>query len=75
MSTHSHIAKCPRCGTKALEVLKTHAHCMECLYFENYYEDFNTSLTTALLAEKFLKPASVHSIQPNKLKKSDEAAS
>lgn len=75
MSTHSYIAKCPRCKTKALEVLRTHAHCMECLHFENYYEDFNTVTTTALLAEKLLKPASVQPIQYHKPKKTDEVAS
>ncbi|OQW48792.1 MAG: hypothetical protein A4S09_13420 [Proteobacteria bacterium SG_bin7] len=75
MSTHKHIAKCPRCGIRALEVLKTHAHCMECLYFEDYYEDFNTTLTTALLAERLLKSAPVHKIHSKKNKKPAEAAS
>lgn len=75
MSSHAHTATCPRCGTKTLEVLKTHSHCLECLYFENYYEDFDTSVTNALLAEKFLKSAVVHSLPSRKKKKSNEAAS
>ena len=24
--------KCPRCGEKAYEVLRSHSHCVECLY-------------------------------------------
>ncbi len=48
---------------------------MECLYFEDYYEDFNTTLTTALLAERLLKSAPVHKIHSKKNKKPAEAAS
>lgn len=24
--------ECPRCGERAYEILKTHGHCVECLY-------------------------------------------
>lgn len=75
MSARSYIVECPRCGTKALEILKTHAHCIECLYSETYYEDFDTVLTSALHAEKLLKVARGLPHTANNPKKSDEAAS
>ena len=28
---------CPRCGERTLERLKSYSHCVECLYFEDYW--------------------------------------
>lgn len=74
MSTNAYIATCPRCKAEAFESLRTHAHCMECLYFQTHYEDFDTVSTTALLVEKVLKSALTKSIRKKKTKKSKEVS-
>jgi hypothetical protein len=33
------IRECPRCGNKAFEKLVSYAHCIECLYVEDYWEN------------------------------------
>ena len=32
--TKSFVTTCPRCGDRAFEYLRTHNHCVNCLYFE-----------------------------------------
>lgn len=59
---------CPRCGTKAFEHLSSHSHCMECLYFEDRYYDYDTALITALRAEKILKQLDQNKSKKEKLK-------
>ena len=75
MSSHSFFSTCPRCGTKALEKLITHSHCLECLYFEVYYNDFSTSLVTGMLAEKYLNPKNNFKPKSQQNKKSTEEES
>ena len=43
MAKKVYFSTCPRCGTKAFEHLTNFAHCVECLYFEDGYEDTETS--------------------------------
>lgn len=33
----SYFCKCPRCGDRTLERLNSYSHCLECLYFEDYW--------------------------------------
>lgn len=50
--SHSYITCCPRCGAKAFEKLKTYAHCLECLFVEDTYFDFETAYHHAVRVEK-----------------------
>ncbi len=47
--------ECPRCGDRALERLKTHAHCVGCLYFEHYEADSETAYHDVRAVERFLE--------------------
>ncbi|MCB0408007.1 MAG: hypothetical protein KDD34_07385 [Bdellovibrionales bacterium] len=42
---------CPRCGSRALEKLRTHSHCIECNYFETSESDPIESLMVDLNQE------------------------
>ena len=57
MNTHenefeyrSRIVECPRCGAHAYEILRSHRHCVDCLYFEINYE--SNVLTEVFIAQK-----------------------
>ena len=53
----SYFCKCPRCGSSAFERLKTYSHCVECLYFQDYWKSSESNLSEAekTLAELNLK--------------------
>ena len=65
----SYFCKCPRCGSSALEHLKTYSHCVECLYFQDYWKSTESNLSEAdkTLAELNLtinpKPALLSTIE------------
>ena len=42
MSKHAYFKECPRCGTHSFETLNSYAHCINCLYFEDHYNDTET---------------------------------
>ena len=42
---------CPRCGG-SLEILQSYAHCASCLYFEDYWFDYESAFNQARKAEK-----------------------
>lgn len=46
----SFIGVCPRCGEHTFEQLRTHNHCVNCLYFET--KDDRNALVDVFLAEK-----------------------
>jgi ribosomal protein L37E len=48
----SFIGVCPRCGDHTFEQLRTHNHCVNCLYFETKNE--RDVLLEVFLAEKAL---------------------
>ncbi len=50
---------CPRCGEGGLEILKTHAFCINCNYEEFYSEEFLTIPQWALDVLKTVKPKSL----------------
>ncbi len=48
--------RCPRCGTRALERLSSHSHCIECLYFESHAYDSDEAYLETIKIEKELLP-------------------
>lgn len=36
--------KCPRCGEHGLERLRTHTHCVNCNFFEDYTKEIHWDL-------------------------------
>lgn len=48
----SFIGDCPRCGDHTFEKLRTHNHCVNCLYFET--KDERDAQVEVFLAEKAL---------------------
>lgn len=42
MSKKSFNFDCPRCGSHSFEQMSDYAHCPNCLYFEDRYEDSET---------------------------------
>jgi hypothetical protein len=73
MSTY--LSVCPRCGTKAFEKLKDHAHCVECLYVEDAYCDMETAYFQALRIERELQSAKVHKLEVSPKNETNEEAS
>lgn len=74
MSTNSRMSKCPRCGTRSLEKLSTHDHCIECLYTEDRYFDLETAYHHVSRLEQMFDPAEVITL-PQKTKKPKRDAS
>ena len=72
--SRSFVTTCPRCGTKAFEKLRDHAHCVECLYAEDNYFDLETSYNQAVRIERELESAKVIEL-PQKSKKQKGEAS
>jgi hypothetical protein len=70
----SYFSVCPRCGTKAFEKLRDHAHCIECLYVEDNYFDMETAYHAACRIEKDLPPAQVIKLPQNSKKQKGEAS-
>ena len=40
--------ECPRCGYLAFETLNSYSHCANCLYVEDYWQDFESTLYDAI---------------------------
>lgn len=60
MSTNSGMSKCPRCGTRSLEKLSTHDHCIECFYTQDHYFDVETAYHQVRRFEQtFGKPVAI----------------
>lgn len=53
----SGFCQCPRCGSRGLENLGTHAHCVECLYFDDRHYDPETAYHEACEAEALIAPS------------------
>lgn len=73
----SYFMRCPRCGSRRLEILATHKHCIDCLYSPDLspYVSQARSHLTLTEAIKLMTPASVQPIKPkDDLKKSVEVA-
>ncbi len=69
MSRKPYFTECPRCGSHSFEHLSNHAHCPNCLHFEDYYEDTETCYGVARSVEiRNTKPAIKQKIE----EKSDE---
>jgi hypothetical protein len=47
--------QCPRCGDQGFERLDSYAHCVSCLYFEDYHHDAEKSYFEARRAEQLLE--------------------
>lgn len=50
---------CPRCGSKALEHLKTYSHCFECLYVQDRWVSPYSIISDAFGSNKKPTKASV----------------
>lgn len=74
MSTNSGMSKCPRCGTRSLEKLSTHDHCIECFYTQDHYFDVETAYHQVKRLERMFDSAEVITL-PKKTKKSKRDAS
>lgn len=56
MSKKAYFSSCPRCGSHAFEQMSNYAHCTDCLYSEDYYEDLETNYRRiASLEEKLVQ--------------------
>jgi hypothetical protein len=42
-------------SVKSFENLETYSHCVNCFYFEDYFEDLEKGYFSAIAAEKFLE--------------------
>lgn len=73
----SMIINCPRCGEKSYERLRTHSHCLQCLYSNDLLSIIDRSDKRDFLtfheAKSHMKSAKVLNFLPRK--KSDEVAS
>ena len=59
MSKKSYYTECPRCGAHSFEQLRDYAHCPNCLYVEDRFENIETCYHKVRqieneLVEKFL---------------------
>ena len=39
MSYKSSLSNCPRCNSRSYEILTSYAHCIQCNYFSDEYEE------------------------------------
>ncbi|MDZ4660407.1 MAG: hypothetical protein SGJ18_02180 [Pseudomonadota bacterium] len=68
MPKKAYFTDCPRCGLRSFEHLSDYAHCPNCLYFEDYYEDTETCYSAARAIE-IIHMRPIRKIETDKIKK------
>ncbi|MBX9768732.1 MAG: hypothetical protein K2X47_15775 [Bdellovibrionales bacterium] len=63
---------CPRCGGLGFETLRTYAHCANCLYSEDYYQDTETAYYQSLASLRKMIPYLVDEIEPDEIESHEE---
>ena len=48
------LKECPRCGEVTLEKLKSYSHCAHCLFYQDYWRDFDDGYLDALRHQRDL---------------------
>ena len=74
MSKHAYFHECPRCGAHSFETLNSYSHCINYLYFEDYYKDTETCYA-AVRALEATKINSSYKKNENEVEESNEPKS